>query len=130
MRRITNLKIDRKTTVWERDSYSVNATAIDALLLSMKTLSTNVVPYLVNESLGFDNADDNETLYDTSETMTKEENGGNTTIEIVADLETKEGNWDRAIVIWNNDSGLTDEFKQWANSQIVSKSVEINKIKL
>lgn len=82
-----NLFRDRKITSWERDKYIIEAENEKEALEKLLQIVGDGQQY--EEYTGFI---ETETLYDTGEDMTVEENLGNSTVEIMNGINT----------IWNN----------------------------
>jgi len=130
MRRISNISIEFKSTIWEKNSFP-DPNDINSFLLSLKNLPVNGDKYSsdIAEDLNLGEYSDNETLYDTIEEIPISENEGNYTVEIFANLADDKSRMIRTS-IWDNKGGVTDEFKEWVNSQISSNVEKMKKIKL
>ena len=74
---------DRKVTCWERTRFEVTAENYEGAVTLVKSWQgEDVLCFEDNEKVIIT---DGETLYDTSESLSVEENGGKPTIEVFAD---------------------------------------------
>ena len=78
-----NFYQDRKVTCWERTHFDVKAESYEKTVAIVKSWQgEDVLCFEDDENIIIT---DGETLYDTSESLSVEENGGQPTIEVFAD---------------------------------------------
>ncbi|WP_333616769.1 hypothetical protein [Bacteroides pyogenes] len=78
-----NFYQDRKVTCWERTHFDVKAESYEEAVAIVKSWQgEDVLCFEDDENIIIT---DGETLYDTSESLSVEENGGQPTIEVFAD---------------------------------------------
>lgn len=88
-----NLAVDRKVTVWTREFHEVEAETLQA---AVKTLSDACEVNPTNGSADLESFNgEYETLYDTEELMSLDDNDGSPTVEVV-DMS------DAAFTLWSN----------------------------
>lgn len=92
-----DLVLDRKCTIWEREYYKIDAeTKEEALELLLKSSTGGMEDYIEFEY--------SQTIYDTMENMTVEENNGFSTEEI----SLRKGVAKKEELLWQNGKGCTE----------------------
>jgi hypothetical protein len=85
---------DKKVTMWERVNFEIEADTYNQAVQKAIEFSKND---------NFPDMADYETLYDTAEPLSVEENGGEATIELFKVSERRED-----VSLWNNKDSLND----------------------